>query len=128
MRRGASHDCLSDAMLTNEGGRRSCGVSAGEMYDPGTEVRRESDAAFEYAPSLVIVLPIVAYMQDIEFRAKGFRESCPACNQIPRLWASADADGDLFGDRPVWAEPLSFDVLIQSAIHGASHALERHLA
>jgi len=128
MRRRTSHDCLSDAVLTNEGGRRSCSVSAGEMYDLGTEVRGESYAAFEYALSLVIVLHVIAYMQDIEFRAEGFRQSCPARDQVPGLRASADADGYLFGDSPLWPQPLAFDVLIQSAIHRAGYALERHLA
>ena len=119
---------LGDALLANIGRGDASRVASCEVHDRGTEVFCELQAGFEGALTLRDGVAVTGYVKDVELGGESFGEAGAACDEIAGLGVGADAYGDLFGNGPVSAEPLTLDVVIERAIDGAGDALEGHFA
>jgi len=126
--RGAADDGLRDAVIADVGGVGAGGVRAGEVDDGRAKVGGEAETGVEGAFALGLGVAIAFDVEDVELGGESFGEACAAHDEVAGLRVGADADGNLFGDGPVSAETLAFDVVVEGAVDGAGDALEGHLA
>ena len=125
---GAAEDDLGDAL---GGDKRGGGVGDGAVFeadDAGSEIFREAEVGGEGALTIFGWGVVAVDVEDDEFGSEGLGDSGSAGDEVARVGAGADADGDFFADAPLAAETFAGDVGVEVAVDGAGDLLESHLA
>ncbi len=126
--RRAPENDLGDAML---GDVRGCGggdAFAFEVHDGGAQIICELQVRLEDMLALRVLVALRLHMQHKQFAIHAFGQPGTARNQVARLRVRADADRDALRYRPVCAEPLAPDVIVQMPVDSPGHLLQGHLA